>query len=64
MEDKIRKGSLEKWTKNKRKGFACGKGSTVEITENIRKFIDKSIVDYNIKSISDPRTKYKSYFTY
>jgi len=53
MVDKIRTESLKKWRKNKRKGFPCGKGSTVEITEPIRKFIEKSIVDYNIKSISD-----------
>ena len=53
MSDNIRKGSLQKWNKNKKIGVPCGKGSTIEVTEVIREFIEQVIVEYNIKSISD-----------
>jgi hypothetical protein len=53
MEEKIRKGSLEKWRKNKKVGVPCGKGSSIEVTEVIRDFIEKVILEHGIKSISD-----------
>lgn len=53
VDKKIESGALKKWNINKKVGLPCGKGSTLEATEEVRKFIEKVIVDYNIKSIVD-----------
>ena len=53
MKELIRKGSLKKWKKNKQAGVPCGNGSTIENTKGVSEFIEKVIVDYKIKSISD-----------
>jgi len=49
----IKQGSLKKWRNNKKVNLPCGNGSTVEVTAEVRNFIEKCILDYNIKSISD-----------
>jgi len=49
----IKAGAIKKWRVNSQKGFPCGVGSTIKTTIVIREFLERVIVEHNIKSISD-----------